>query len=285
MRRALSLERVLVVGRGKLGSLLMRALRKAGLRPASVSGRSWRLRSPAVFDVVILAVRDDAVEAAACTVADACHAGRLRAAAVLHCAGRMGPDVLAPVRGCGVAAGKLHPLVAIADRRSPPSLAGRWAHVCGDPRAVRLARAVARQLGMRVWVQAQVDHVLYHAAAALLASGAVALCSVAADLMSASATATPPERVPTGPMLGALLASVACNVKRLGTPQALTGPVRRGDAAAVRAHLRAVTAASPLAGQLYRSLLGGQWAAARALGEADERGLEAIAALSRRGRA
>ena len=38
-------------------------------------------------------------------------------------------------------------------------------------------------------------------------------------------------------MLGPLLRSVADNVETLGFPDALTGPVRRGDAAGVEKHL------------------------------------------------
>ncbi|HMJ13753.1 MAG TPA: DUF2520 domain-containing protein, partial [Polyangiaceae bacterium] len=58
------------------------------------------------------------------------------------------------------------------------------------------------------------------------------------------------------------------NVTRLGTPEALTGPIRRGDASTVRAHLSALERATPDLLPLYVACAEAQLPLARALKEA-----------------
>jgi predicted short-subunit dehydrogenase-like oxidoreductase (DUF2520 family) len=76
---------------------------------------------------------------------------------------------------------------------------------------------------------------------------------------------------------------VAANLASVGLPRALSGPVRRGDAQAVAAHLEVVRG---LRGTdlewfdtLYRASVRAQLGLAKAIGEADEHGLGAIQAL------
>jgi len=69
-------------------------------------------------------------------------------------------------------------------------------------------------------------------------------------------------------MLGPLLRSVSENVERLGIPDALTGPVRRGDAAAVSSHLAAIHLKAPALVPLYRAVATAQLSMAERLGDA-----------------
>ncbi|MCC6527496.1 MAG: DUF2520 domain-containing protein [Polyangiaceae bacterium] len=276
--------RVVVVGRGKLGRAWLGALRAAGVEVRSRAGRSVRGECLPDADLVILAVRDDAVATVAEVLAATLGSTRPCRAAVVHCAGRLGPEALAALGARGVGVAKMHPLLAVADGRRAPPFAGAWLHVVGDARACRVAARLARRLGMRVWRAAEVDHVLYHAAAALLANGAAALGAVAADLLAAACggAVTAGGARTFARMLGALLGSVAHNLTQVGLPGALTGPVRRGDAAAVRAHLAVLDDVAPDAATLLRALVGAQLPLARALG-APAVGLEAIADALRHG--
>jgi predicted short-subunit dehydrogenase-like oxidoreductase (DUF2520 family) len=94
---------------------------------------------------------------------------------------------------------------------------------------------------------AGLDAVAYHAAAGLVANGAAALAAVGAELLVRAGV--PRDIAPK--MLGPLLRSVADNVEALGFPQALTGPVRRGDAAGLERHLAALQSKLPQALPLY----------------------------------
>ncbi|MBI4952123.1 MAG: DUF2520 domain-containing protein [Myxococcales bacterium] len=276
--------RVVVVGRGKLGRAWLGALRAAGVEVRSRAGRSARGEDLHDADLVILAVRDDAVATVAEALAATVVPTRTCRAAVVHCAGRLGPEALEALGARGVGVAKMHPLLAVAGGRRSPPFAAAWLHVAGDARACRLAVRLARRLAMRVWRAADVDHVLYHAAAALLANGAAALAAVAADVLAAACgrTVTARDARTFARMLGALLASVAHNLAHVGLPDALTGPVRRGDADAVRAHLAVLDEVAPDAATLLRALVVAQLPLARALG-ASTQGLEAVADAVRRG--
>ena len=88
---------------------------------------------------------------------------------------------------------------------------------------------------------------LYHAALANAANYLVTLV-VASEQMLGEAGVTDPAKM-LGPLLGAALE----NVLLLG-PAALTGPVARGDADTVAAHLAAIRSAAPQALGAYLAL-------------------------------
>ena len=77
-------------------------------------------------------------------------------------------------------------------------------------------------------------------------------------------------------MLGPLLRSVAENVERLGFPDALTGPVRRGDVAGLERHLATLRAKLPEAVPFYVAAAEAQLPLARAIGDAPPESFDAI---------
>jgi len=256
---------VTVIGAGKVGSALARAFRKAGL---SVSLRPRRKGVPKRLpkaDLVVLAVRDGDIEPLASQLAAAgLLARRRRHAAVVHCAGGLGAEVLAGLRSARVSVAQMHPLLCFAHLRHAPPLAGAYVHVQGDARACRVARRAAQAVGLLPITLDPLDLVLYHAAAALMANGAVALAAGAAAVLAAAGDGDDRGAA----VLAPLLRSVADNLAELGLPAALTGPVRRGDADTVRAHLDQLAARAPGQLALYRALVEAQLPLARALNEA-----------------
>ncbi len=267
------IERVYVLGAGKLGRNLGRLLRRAGLR---TTVRPWRRGWPARridADVVIVAVRDADIERAAQALGRAGLLGhRRKTVAVLHCAGALSAEVLASVRAARVAVGQMHPAVSFADPQRSPTVAGARVHLAGDAVAVRRAAELARLLGMSPRRLGELDRELVHAALALVANGTAALAAAGATLLEA-ARANPTD---AAAILGPLLRSVADNVEQLGLPQALTGPVRRGDRSGIERHLTIIGRRCPELLGTYRSLVRAQLPMARALGEASEASLSAI---------
>jgi predicted short-subunit dehydrogenase-like oxidoreductase (DUF2520 family) len=263
--------RVFILGNGKVGRGLGRALRKAGwtveVRAARAGLPSKRITAP----LLILAVRDpDLARLGAELVAR-----RLvgRGTACVHVAGALGPEALAPLREATAGVAQMHPMISFADPEAPPALLRGNLHVSGDPVAVRRARAVARALKMTARTIPGLDRVGYHAAAGLVANGAAALAAIGATLLERSGVAA--DEAPR--LLGPLLRSVADNVERLGFPGALTGPVRRGDAAGVTKHLRLLRERAPEAVALFVAAGRAQLPLARALGDASPEALDAVA--------
>lgn len=237
---------VLIIGRGRVGNGLRRTLGTSSSIEVRSSGRRVSASAVRAADVIVLAVPDDAIEAVAETIAPHLSAKT----AVVHCAGARGVDELRACAARGVAVGVMHPLVSFPSKRSHPSLAGTSFTVSGDRAAITASRRVASSCGARV-VVAQTGDPAYHAAAALAANGAAALAFAAVSLLTRLGF----ERRAAERAIGGLLGSVGENVQRLGVPDALTGPVARGDAPTVGKHRTAVRRVSRDALASYDAVL------------------------------
>jgi predicted short-subunit dehydrogenase-like oxidoreductase (DUF2520 family) len=252
--------RVAIVGVGKVGRGLLRALRVARVRASIVSARDFverprRLRG----DIVVIAARDGAIAAVVSAMQQLD-----RNAVVVHCAGALDAEVLAPLRPICAGVAQMHPMISFADPSRPPDLRGGHAHVAGDREAERRARKLCRAIGMVPRTFAELDRVAYHASAGLVANGAAALAAAGAELLRRAGASD--AAIPA--MLGPLLRSVAENVEAMGLPDALTGPVRRGDGAAVRRHLATLEAKAPELRELYVACAKAQLQLAREIGDA-----------------
>jgi predicted short-subunit dehydrogenase-like oxidoreductase (DUF2520 family) len=262
---------IFVYGAGKVGSALARELSRGGyavtLRPA----RKGLPRKQIAEDVIILSVRDRDLVPLSEEIAAA---GIAREdAVVLHNAGAMGAEALDPLRAFTAGVGQLHPMISFASKKKAPSLASGNAHVQGDAAAVRVAKELALALGMSPRTIPNLDSIGYHAAAGLVANGAAALAAVGATLLERAGV---PHAV-APKMLAPLLRSVAENVDALGFPDALTGPVRRGDSNAIHKQINLLKEKLPSALPLFIASITAQIPLARKLGEAPGPAFDAIA--------
>jgi predicted short-subunit dehydrogenase-like oxidoreductase (DUF2520 family) len=272
------MSEIFIFGAGKVGAGLARALRAAGdqvtLRPHRKGLPARRIEA----DLIILAVRDRDLAGVAGALASGGLVGHRRVA-VVHCAGALGPEALAAARGPRVSVAQMHPMISFASKARTPDLARGQLHVDGDAAAVRAARALGKRLGMTPRTIPGLDRVAYHAAAGLVANGAAALAAGGVELLGKAGV----DAATAAAMLGPLLRSVADNVERLGLPDALTGPVRRGDAAGIGKHLDTLARLAPDLLPIYIAASRTQIPLARALGEAPPSSFDAIEAqLGRR---
>jgi predicted short-subunit dehydrogenase-like oxidoreductase (DUF2520 family) len=144
------------------------------------------------------------------------------------------------------AAAMLHPMIAFAGR--PPRLQGALFAIEGDAVGKQAAQALCTRLG---GVPVELDAVqlpTYHAACALASNHVLGLIAIGRELLVG--LGVPAGLAERG--LGALFGGVAENLAALGLPDALTGPIVRGDVAAVERHLAAL-AAHPEALAAYRA--------------------------------
>lgn len=249
-----------VVGTGRVGSVLGAALHRAGhavvaaTRGSGESRRRARNLLPEVplvsthevaerADLLLLAVPDDALPGLASELAEsgAVSAGQL----IAHTSGRYGIAVLDPAAREGALPMALHPVMTLTGRVDDASRLDGCFFGVTAPEALRpIAEALVVEIGGEpAWVPEE-NRALYHAA---LASGANHLVTLVAESVAllGQAGVTEPARA-IAPLLGAALD----NALRFGGA-ALTGPVARGDAETVTAHLTELRAASPEAVAAY----------------------------------
>jgi predicted short-subunit dehydrogenase-like oxidoreductase (DUF2520 family) len=268
--------RVLIFGPGRVGVAFARRLRAAGCDVLGFVGRD-AVRTRAAVDatgigapcdagdharahVVVFAVGDGDLAGA---VAGAVAAAPPRPCSLwLHTSGRHGLEVFAGIPG--IRRGALHPAAPVPVPAATVDPLTGAAGVCvGDVRSMRLLRGLCRRLGLTPVDGHGGDRSLYHAACALAANGLTGLFAAAADAVRASGVVggADADAVVLGLMRGALAACAAD-----GPVAALTGAVRRGDAAAVAAHLRALRAQQPAAVPVYLATAGAALALARSAG-------------------
>ncbi|MEO6593496.1 MAG: DUF2520 domain-containing protein [Planctomycetota bacterium] len=257
----------MIVGPGRVGSALGRALSQRGVDVLGYVGRNPQHTAAALrfcgtgselqwsdlqrAHVVLFAVGDGELQAA---VGAAAEAARPRSCSLwLHTSGRHDLSVFDVAVPAGIRRGSLHPLVPFPDPATGlRGLAGAPAVVDGDLRSRRLLRRLCTWLGLVPIVGNGGDRALYHAACALAANGLTALFAVAARVLAA-ARVGPVEAHRR--MLEALLAAALRTSQEHGAAAALSGPVRRGDTATVAAHLAALGAGVPEAIDCYRALM------------------------------
>ena len=197
-------------------------------------------------EVVLLAVPDDAITGVAAALAAA---GLVRPGqTVLHLSGALGRDALRALASCGAALGSLHPLQSLSDPATAPQrLNGPVAAVEGDARAIVVATALARGLGMDPVPIAEAAKPSYHAAAVVAANFLVTLAATSQRLFVRAGL--PPDGATRA--LATLMQGTLDNVRAAGPAGALTGPVARGDIETIRRHLAALDGADA---ELYRTL-------------------------------
>ncbi len=225
--------RVAIIGAGKLGTGLARALESAG-GSATLLGRevhNWG-RGVANVELVLLAVPDDSIGSVAGELAAVSSIGT--DLVVLHTSGSRDRGVLAPLIGRVGGLGSFAPAQTIADPASAAErLRGAYAVLEGDPVAIAAGKRLAAALGMHPAEVPGRAKLAYHAGATMIANLGVGLAGMAARVAWEGGV---PAELAAEIYLPLWRGAVA-NVEALGAVAALTGPVRRGDVETIRGHL------------------------------------------------
>jgi predicted short-subunit dehydrogenase-like oxidoreductase (DUF2520 family) len=258
-----------IIGAGRVGRALGRALRQRGWQIEAVVTRSPKTARAAVraigagraqsridassltADVIFITTPDRAIAAAARELArlpkqggfvgrgfnrykKGTRAGRLQPLAgitILHTNGTLDRSVLAPLEKLGAATGSLHPLQTFG-LGTAPKLDGCICAIEGTARALRMARRIADELGcIPVAISPQAKPA-YHAAGALAAGHVLAIIEAATRILLAIGF----TRKQAVRALLPLTRQTLENFQRLGANAAWTGPLARGDFATVKKH-------------------------------------------------
>jgi predicted short-subunit dehydrogenase-like oxidoreductase (DUF2520 family) len=243
-----------VVGVGRVGATLTAALGLAGHHPVAASGVSdaSRRRAEALLpgvplvepaavlenaDLVLLTVPDDALPDLVSGLAET---GAVRPGQLLvHTSGRYGASVLDPALRAGALPMALHPVMTFTGSRVDVQRLNGCTFGVTAPGELRMAAEalVIEMGGEPEWIE-ESARPLYHAGLAIGANHMVTLIAQSMDLLRAAGVQEP------GRMLGPLLGAALDNALRSGDA-ALTGPVARGDAGTVSAHLEQLRQHAP----------------------------------------
>jgi predicted short-subunit dehydrogenase-like oxidoreductase (DUF2520 family) len=250
-----------IIGPGRAGVGLALALAQAGYTvflhgrqkksvPSSLTFTTGDGGKPPPWiddtDVVLLAVRDDAITPLAQSLAQA--RAIVERHVVLHLSGAQGQEALGPLVTSRAALGSFHPLQTIVEPElAPARLRGAWAAVEGMPRAVEAGERIAQDIGMRPFRIATKAKPIYHAGAVFASNYLVVVEAVAQRLLRHAGLSDADAWAALRPLVLGTLE----NLSRHEPREALTGPVIRGDTATILRHLESLAVDDA---KLYRAL-------------------------------
>ena len=256
-----------VVGCGKVGTALTKFLLDKGYRPVGFASRTlasarrlanlakndrfsespWQITANA--QIVFITTPDGAIEATCNAIAQ--NQGFSPGAIVLHCSGALSSTILKSAADAGAFVGSMHPLQSFASTeiRENPFLQ-IVISLEGHPRAVEASRKMSMDLGavcMQIQTRAKM---LYHAAAVVASNYLVTLMDLVFGLAEPAGIARSEALKAMAPLIHGTLA----NIEKVGIPEALTGPIARGDSQIVARHLEQIQDQAPGLLELYKTL-------------------------------
>jgi predicted short-subunit dehydrogenase-like oxidoreductase (DUF2520 family) len=198
---------------------------------------------------VLLTTNDDAIARVCSEVATA---GAFRPGQlVIHMSGALPLSILEPAASAGARVGCAHPLQSFATHeQAAHDIPGSVFGVTSGPGAAEELEALVNVLGGHPVTIPADKKTLYHVAAVVASNYLVAVEDLAQQLLLEVGLDEPSAAV----ALQSLAHVTLGNVAELGTADALTGPIVRGDADTVRRHLDALEALPAEWLQLYKAL-------------------------------
>ena len=244
--------RVAIIGAGKVGSVLARALHSRGYRLTGIASSTLEsarklaiefgalagVRAAEVIreaDIVFITVPDRCISQVVEEVGKT--GGFNPGQIVIHTSGSMAVEILRPANQSGALIGCMHPLQSFANKElSAEALAGVYFALSGQEEMVVQAREIVKKLGGQSFTILDKDKALYHASACIVSNYLVSLMYWAGQIYGRLGLSSEESSAALLP----LLQGTVKNIQEMGATEALTGPISRGDAITITAHLEAL---------------------------------------------
>jgi len=198
---------------------------------------------------------------------------------VVHCSGAASIDILKPAEKYGAMVGSFHPCQAFASvDQAIENLPGSTFSIEAQHPLLDILKEMASTIGCD-WIALKPgDKALYHAAAVFVSNYSVALLKVATDLFQ-HFDVSPAQATK---VLMPLIQGNINNMRNLGLPNCLTGPIARGDVSTIRRHINALQEKEPSLLKLYAELGLQTITVATAKGTIDDRAIKALKSVLKR---
>jgi predicted short-subunit dehydrogenase-like oxidoreductase (DUF2520 family) len=263
---------VAIIGAGRVGSSVGFLLKRAGYAVTAVAARTAATAEKAVAfigggepladvikaaskaEIVFITTPDRAIREVCDTIST--DDGLKRGSLIVHMSGAHSLELLNAARTTGSYRAVIHPLQSLASREQGiKNLPGSYFRIEADSEALKMAKEIVKALGgielvMPKWSSDKESTALYHAGAVVVSNYFVALVDYGLKFYQALGADKKDALKAVLPLIRGTLA----NIETLGIPDALTGPIMRGDTQTVRDHLDAMQKRTPELMGLYKEL-------------------------------
>jgi len=272
-------KNILIVGPGKVGTTFAMLAESIGFKEITLAGRSQNsldiakkhlsenifrfclideLSAKAIVDaeIICIATQDNKISDVQTIILEKLE-GETKInenAVVFHFSGHKSSQILDGLSKLGFHIGSLHPLKSISDStQSFKTFAGTYCAIEGDSYAQEgLTDFVNEIHGIPIRIESE-HKPLYHAAAVIACNYSITLYDIAMRIYMKIGLDEETARK----LLVPLLKGTISNFEKLGTPNALTGPIERGDSSTITEHIQAIQQNMPDLIEFYK-LLGKQ---------------------------
>ncbi len=261
------MKSVSIIGAGVVGQAVGRILREKGYEIKGVVARSIaKAEVAAAFigagepgidpvggasgaDWILITTPDKAIKETCGRIARGNGFGK--GSLAIHMSGALGSNVLDSARKAGARALSIHPIQSLASsEQAVKNLPGSYFSVEGDAEAIADGREIVEALGGLLVMIPGEKKALYHAGAAVASNYLVAALDFAVMIYEALGM----RRDEAVKAIMPLVRGTVNNVERVGVPDALTGPIARGDVETVAGHIEALEKYLPDMLPLYKAL-------------------------------
>lgn len=258
---------VSIIGSGTVGTAVGHLLKSKGYDIKGVAARRLEHAESAVAFIGAGSAGTDIVEAASGAdwvfittpdkaIREACEAiaaggGFKKSALVVHFSGALSSEELESAARQGARVISLHPIQSLASvEQAVKNLPGSFFSMEGDPDAADEGREIVDALGGLLVVIPTGKKALYHAGAAIASNYLVSVVDFAVSVFENLGM----ERDDALKAIFPLIQGTVNNIEKVGVPDALTGPIARGDVGTVQGHIEALLHTMPERLELYRQL-------------------------------
>ncbi len=272
---------VSIVGAGRVGRALGERLHGLGWNVGVVVTRSMNSARAAVraigagtaaagltsqilgSDVVLICTPDDVIAEVAAKLVHTvgskagekefrrrrCGELSWRGKTVLHTSGALDATVLAALARAGAATGSLHPMQTFR-AGSTAKVTGLLFGISGSPRAVKVARQLARQMGGMPVRLSGTNKAAYHVTGIFACAHVLALLETGTRILAKQGV----TRSQAAKALLHLTRQTLDNFEHAGPRSAWTGPMARGDYETVKRHMNALAGFPREYGEAYKAV-------------------------------
>jgi predicted short-subunit dehydrogenase-like oxidoreductase (DUF2520 family) len=256
-----------IVGCGKVGTALAKFLTAAGYRTTGLASKSlssakraaemigtshfsrvnWEVTKSA--DIVFITTPDGVISEVCKEIAE--NRGLREKSIVLHCSGSLPSTVLSAAKKRGAFIGSMHPLqsfVSVEIGGNP--FQDIIISVEGEPETIHAARQITSDLGATCVEIKTEAKTLYHASAVVASNYLVTLLDLAFRLIEPAGV----SKSEAFKLLKPLIDGTLSNIEKVGIPEALTGPIERGDVETLERHMAEIGLKVPQVMPLYKTL-------------------------------
>ena len=256
-----------IIGCGKVGNQIGKELVKCGYKLVGISSKnlsSCKIASKIMntknyslipsdvtkkADIVFISTPDTVIKEVCQNIAK--DNGFKKNGVVLHLSGALPSTILESSKKCGALIGSMHPLQSFVEQKDDKNhFKDIIITVEGDKKAVKYCQDITNDLGAN-FAEIKTDaKILYHASAVVASNYLVTILDLAFKFIKEAGVSG--DNITK--VLYPLIHGTLNNIEKIGIPDALTGPIARGDSEIVKQHIKEINKAFPDELKLYKDL-------------------------------